>query len=585
MACTVLVSLVSYPSRATTPSTSTAYVVNGAMSKTVVDSAGGVSFLWVARPLNSQDQTSGIWYSRFALNGTNLISPVQIRNSTEVQSADMVVDQLNVPHIVWAEGTAFSNSSTIPIRGDAALYSMTVNLTNPRSSRAFEIDGRDGVVMWPTLALDNASRIHIVWSAASKGEIHLYYGLLGEHEIQPDPIVLATYNQSAAVSRIQMTYDGSSALHVVWVDTENSSGILTSKVNYAYVNPFQNNITRLQIAHVDGELKNAAVMNAPNEGAYVLWQPQFTSSDDLLYVSHVSRNGSMVFSREIPAPANSNAWHLEITSDSQENLYLVWYPQPVLSIPSPNAHSISSNVNYIKILGDGSIAESGNDIVLGQVLAVNVGGSGNLYAISTQGMVQVPLQVTPFTGIGYGLLGVILALTVAIGGVVVTDEGKYQVARSLRKLPRKPASGAEDESTTQRALLTMIARSPGVTYSHLQTVSKEHGGSMRDIVALEEEGHLASVRVGLHRGFYRVAPAHTSPPIPDEQNNDPIATRILRAVAANPDTWEAQLARDLALSQQIVHYHLKRLVNRKMMTTTVKGRRILYRAIYDTKAR
>jgi hypothetical protein len=242
-------------------------------------------------------------------------------------------------------------------------------------------------------------------------------------------------------------------------------------------------------------------------------------------------------------------------------------------------------VNYVKILGNGSIAESGNDIVLGQVLAVNVGGSDNLYAISTQGMVQVPVQVTPSTGMGFGLAGVILALTVAIGGVVVTDEGKYQVARSLSKLPRKPASDALVESKTRSAILTTIARNPGLTYSDLQTLSKQHGGSMLTLVGLVKDGYLASVRVGLHRGFYLVAPTQTLPPTGTEQNSDPIVTRILRAVALNPDTWEGQLARDLALSQQIVHYHLKRLVNRKMITAIAKGRRKLYRASYGTKAR
>jgi DNA-binding MarR family transcriptional regulator len=49
-------------------------------------------------------------------------------------------------------------------------------------------------------------------------------------------------------------------------------------------------------------------------------------------------------------------------------------------------------------------------------------------------------------------------------------------------------------------------------------------------------------------------------------------------IREHPGVWEAQLAKDLAISQQIVHYHLKRLLAQGLITGTLEpdGKRKLY---------
>lgn len=60
---------------------------------------------------------------------------------------------------------------------------------------------------------------------------------------------------------------------------------------------------------------------------------------------------------------------------------------------------------------------------------------------------------------------------------------------------------------------------------------------------------------------------------------DTVATRILLWIMDHPGTWEAQLSKEIGLSQQIVHYHLKKLRDSGLVSTTVDrdGGRKLYR--------
>ncbi len=94
---------------------------------------------------------------------------------------------------------------------------------------------------------------------------------------------------------------------------------------------------------------------------------------------------------------------------------------------------------------------------------------------------------------------------------------------------------------------------------------------MRTLVELEKTGSISSFRDGLSRRFY-LKPT-------EDSSIDTLRTRIMLWVADHPGIWEAQLAKELNLSQQIVHYHLKKLRDSKLITTGVdsNGSRKLYR--------
>jgi len=56
--------------------------------------------LWTVHSALSGIQP-GIWYAEYRPNGTAEISPTLLRNSTDIQSADMVEDKSGNLALVW----------------------------------------------------------------------------------------------------------------------------------------------------------------------------------------------------------------------------------------------------------------------------------------------------------------------------------------------------------------------------------------------------------------------------------------------------------------------------------------------------
>jgi predicted transcriptional regulator len=64
-----------------------------------------------------------------------------------------------------------------------------------------------------------------------------------------------------------------------------------------------------------------------------------------------------------------------------------------------------------------------------------------------------------------------------------------------------------------------------------------------------------------------------------------IACLILNEIKRTPGTWEGKLAQDLGLSQQIVHYHVRRMRSEGLLDVELEGRRKLYRLANSARSR
>ena len=54
-------------------------------TKVLVDSIGDVHVLWLIPPLNGSTSGPGLWYGKYAPNGTKNVPPMCISNSTSVK--------------------------------------------------------------------------------------------------------------------------------------------------------------------------------------------------------------------------------------------------------------------------------------------------------------------------------------------------------------------------------------------------------------------------------------------------------------------------------------------------------------------
>jgi len=178
----------------------------------------------------------------------------------------------------------------------------------------------------------------------------------------------------------------------------------------------------------------------------------------------------------------------------------------------------------------------------------------------------IPKQPSVFAISAIALMSCVSVAGFATSAAV--EEGRYRWVTLYSKVAKshRMRSGRASQET-----IRLLARRPGLRVRELKRFTNDHSVNTMALVALEKNGIVASFRDGLSRRFYlkgnQVTPA------------DALRTRVLLWVLDHPGIWEAQVAKDLGLSQQSVHYHLKKLRETKLITTKMdtNGTKKLYR--------
>jgi len=378
-------------SRLTSPATIT--------TKVSVDSEGAVHLLWAVHSQNVSGTAPGLWYSKYGPNGTTSIPPILIRNSSLVQSADMAVDKFDIPHIAWAEGNAFGGNllTDVSSNAESGMYYVELNFSRTHQFTPTRLTGVGRIVVWPSVAVDDNLTTHFVWTQISgRTSAGLYYGTLDNKQEVNQTILIAEYSQNlVSVPRPRVAFDWSTGgLHVFWAETDEfPNGTVTSIVSYVKVDLRTRNITHVQVAKFGEQLEDARVTVGTHGNAYVVWEPENASKDSaLFYISQIANDGKIVFVKRVRQTnlPTSTGSYVSVTADSEDNLYVVWYQPPAPPIGHASlGTSAPANISYIKIENDGSISETGNEVVSVPVIAVTISNSGNLYAIPQKGIIEV----------------------------------------------------------------------------------------------------------------------------------------------------------------------------------------------------
>jgi predicted transcriptional regulator len=167
-------------------------------------------------------------------------------------------------------------------------------------------------------------------------------------------------------------------------------------------------------------------------------------------------------------------------------------------------------------------------------------------------------QLIPSWLVTFTLLGCI-----GLIGAFTTEEARYRLLSISPVFRSKQTAGLQDE------VVRMLQRKPGMKLSDIKRSAGNLG--FGTLLPLERQGVIFSTRDGLSRRFYAQRT--------NENSNEFLSGRILSWILEHPMTWEAQVAKELGLSQQLVHYHLKRLHAQGLLTATLEanGNRKLYR--------
>jgi len=538
---------------------------NNMETKVLIDSKGAIHILWTVSSSNSSESTPGLWYSKYEPNGTGAIAPTLIRNNSLVQAADMALDKFDHPHIVWAERLSSTNNSTDIGAGlSSRLCYGEVNSTDLRNFAPTVLTGADKVAMWPSLAVDDNLTSHLVWTQLDKNADlagGAYYGRLGAARILNQTTQIASYNRSlVSVPRPRLAFDRTSEnLRMAWVESNVLDGGIVSSVRYAQVDLRTGNITRLRVAVLNEPTEGASVASGSSGDAYVVWQQDVSSNTGTLYVAQISTKGQIMFVRELAQPSPQEpASRFAVSADSQDNLYVIWYqPSGVPSRYASGISTVSTSISYLKLDRDGALSASGRELVTGPLIAVTVSRSGDLFAISQHGIIQV---AAPVSTVSIGLIGAAAVAASAMAGAVGTEEVRYRMLRSLTPVARSlDRRRTKDGPRRHYRLLKAISRRPGLGIRELRDLMPREKPTMFKLALLERDGYVSSVRNRLTRRFYSVRNLSLSHPSVAISICESTATRIIHEVESNPGIWEAKLAKNLGLSQQIVHYHLRKL--------------------------
>jgi len=537
---------------------------NDLQTKVLQDAEGNVHVLWVVPALNNSVSGPGIWYSKYTPNGTDTMPPTKITNSTTIQSADLAVDQEGNAVIVWADDVR----PTPPTY--STLYLLHFNSTQARTSQV--LTRRGSLVLWPSLALGKNDSIYMTWTEydPANAQARVEFGTLTPTG-SVETTQLTSYDRADTFPpQANLIFDNSSQhLQVAWGMSE-KDGESASTVSYTKLGTNGTILAQLQVAKFSATLRQVTMTGMTgHDGAFIVWQT--TGSNYSLYVSQISANGKLVYVKELN-DTTAQSRYLAVSTDFNDNLYVVWYqPSPVA--PRNSTASASTNVTnmtYVRMNVTGVIDQSGTGVFRDPIIGVTVLSDGMVYGVSPDGLVSVVAPTKEQTDIfAVSAIAVMGCVGVAgFAGSVLLDEGRYRWI-SLYSRIAKPCN--KRSSLISQETLKLLARKPGLRIRELRRFTRDHHVGTMALVTMERNGLLASFRDGLSRRFY----------VKDigVGSADALRTRILLWILDHPGIWEARLAKDLGLSQQIVHYHLKKLRETRLITARVdaNGSRKLYR--------
>ena len=533
----------------------------------VLDSAGNVHVLWLVRPSNSSYTPPGLWYAKYSANGTEVASPMRIANSTTVQSAELALDPQENPVIVWSEDNASSHGLF------SVLYMLRLNSTTSEIARI--VQTKSALIMWPSVAVDNSDISHLVWTEfdPNSGQANVKYGSVSTTLVSQTQL-LASYNGTLAFPpEARILFDNSTdQLEVTWGESQTTNQTM-STVNYEKFAANGTVIDRLELAKFNETLSDVSIAAAPEqsgEGAFVTWRTD--SGNPSIYVSQISGSNGLLYVKRLNYP-NAREKYLAVSAGAADGLYVLWYQPSVPSVQVTQASASVENVTYLRMNSDGIIVQTGTGVVNEPILGVTVLSDGSVYGVSPEGLVKV---VTPNEGQNGSVTIIAIALTscmsvAGFSGSMLVEEGRYRWVELYSKIAR---SSTRQSSSASQKVLGLLGRKPGLKIREIKRLTGGHQIGTVALVGMERNGLLASFRDGLSRRFY----------VKDSESAhvDALRSRILLWILDHPGIWEAQVAKDLGLSQQLVHYHLKKLKDMGMITVDVdaNGSRRLYRFVH-----
>jgi len=171
------------------------------------------------------------------------------------------------------------------------------------------------------------------------------------------------------------------------------------------------------------------------------------------------------------------------------------------------------------------------------------------------------------TAIAIGLF----AAGLAIGG---TEIGMFGLFALFAPLFTRLNKDKALDNRIRYQILGYLTENPGQHYSAVKkALNLNNGGAVYHILVLEREGFIRSQRDGILKRFY---PAQIKAPEKHKRTPDELVGEILADIDKKPGITQKELVERLVINDEVVGYHLRKLVRDTRIISWKKGRTRVY---------
>jgi len=171
---------------------------------------------------------------------------------------------------------------------------------------------------------------------------------------------------------------------------------------------------------------------------------------------------------------------------------------------------------------------------------------------------------------GAALIG-LFAAGLALGA---TESGKYGFFVLFAPLFTRLNRDEALDHKVRHQILGYLTENPGQHYNAMKkALNITNGGMVYHLLVLEREGFIRSQRDGILKRFY---PASVKAPEKRQRTPEELVSEIIDTVGKRPGITQKELVERLVVSDEVIGYHLRKLVREARIISWKKGKTRVY---------
>ncbi len=276
-----------------------------------LDSQNNVHIVWQCQEKAGLGYDEEIYYAKLDNNGKILVRPKRLTPNDDRDSVvpDLAVDSMGNVHIVWEDYRDHPRH--------AQIYYTKLDNNGKTLVDDLKITSSDEGAENPSIAVDSANNVHIVWQdCRTTLDWDIYYTKLDNNGNTLIDDKRLTYSERSV--RPDLTIDSGNYLHMTWNECFEENENYYWSVYYAKLDEYGNHLTGITpVTNPPSYSYDPAISVDSNRAVHITWREREGDGHGLYYtklwapIQRLSDNSSV---KSYP----------KIAIDSNDNVHLTW---------------------------------------------------------------------------------------------------------------------------------------------------------------------------------------------------------------------------------------------------------------------